>query len=294
MAAGSGRIVLTDNLPVDSERRFGGLTRLYGAAGAQKIRAAHVVVVGLGGVGSWAAEALARSGVAKLTLIDFDHIAESNINRQIHALDTTLGQAKVQAMRERIFHINPDCEVRCIEEFVDADNWPSLVVPVHAMAAPISVIDACDQVKAKVAMAAWAIAQSAKKKSTQNINFISVGAAGGKRHAHKVDIDDLSLTTHDPLLAQLRYRLRKDKGAARLGKIGVTCVFSREAVLQPHSPVSTAGASEDHKVEAGTDGSFFAGAADGSLNCHGYGSVVSVTATFGICAAGWVLDKIAD
>ena len=112
--------------PIDVERRFGGLARLYGVAGAQKIRAAHVVVVGLGGVGSWAAEALVRSGVATLTLIDLDHIAESNINRQIHALDTTLGQAKVLAMRERITHINPDCEVRCVEEFVDAANWPAV------------------------------------------------------------------------------------------------------------------------------------------------------------------------
>jgi tRNA A37 threonylcarbamoyladenosine dehydratase len=114
-------------------------------------------------------------------------------------------------------------------------------------------------------LAAWAIAQRA--------NFITVGAAGGKRHAHRVDIEDLALTTHDPLLAQLRYRLRKQQGAARVGKIGVACVFSRESVLQP---------------DAQTESS------DGSLNCHGYGSVVSVTSTFGVCAAGWLLDKIAS
>ncbi len=282
-----------DTLTVDIERRFGGLARLYGASGAQKIRAAHVVVVGLGGVGSWAAEALARSGVARLTLVDLDHIAESNINRQIHALDTTLGQAKVQAMRERIFHINPDCEVRCIEEFVDADNWPNLVLPDHGVTTPVSVIDACDQVKAKVAMAAWAMVQSSKKKAAPNINFISVGAAGGKRHAHKVDIDDLSLTTHDPLLAQLRYRLRKEKGAARQGKIGVTCVFSREAVMHPISSNSAVNAAMGAVFEAGAGSGVMAEVGDGSLNCHGYGSVVSVTATFGICAAGWILGKIA-
>ena len=108
----------------DLERRFGSLARLYGVEGAAKIRAAHVVVVGIGGVGSWAAEALARSGVARLTLIDLDHISESNINRQIHALGSTLGQSKVEAMRERISDINPDCQVICIEEFVDAENWP--------------------------------------------------------------------------------------------------------------------------------------------------------------------------
>ena len=255
----------------DLERRFGGLARLYGAPGAQKIRAAHVVVVGIGGVGSWAAEALARSGVGRLTLIDLDHIAESNINRQIHALDNTLGQAKVVAMAERIAHINPDCDVRGIEEFVDADNWPGVAQLAAESSALVSVLDACDQVKAKTAMAAWAI-------HGQN-NFISVGAAGGKRHAHRVEIDDLSLTTHDPLLAQVRYRLRKSHGAARQGKMGVSCVFSKESVAQPSvTPSGIPGAEQ----------------IDSNLNCHGYGSVVSVTATFGICAAGWLLDKIAQ
>ena len=249
----------------DLERRFGGLARLYGAEGAEKIRAAHVVVVGIGGVGSWAAEALARSGVARLTLIDLDHIAESNINRQIHALGSTLGQSKVQAMRTRIADINPDCQVICIEEFVDAENWPA-IAQLDTQTELLSILDACDQVKAKTAMAAWAL--------QNRVNFITVGAAGGKRHAHKVDVDDLSLATHDPLLAQLRYRLRKAHGAARQGKIGVNCIFSRESVAQPvASPDETQ--------------------TDSSLNCHGYGSVVSVTATFGICAAGWLLDKIA-
>lgn len=280
---------------VDVTRRFSGLARLYGTEGAQNIRAAHVIVVGLGGVGSWAAEALARSGVARLTLVDLDHIAESNINRQIHALDTTLGQAKVQAMRERIFHINPDCEVRCVEEFVDADNWPGLVLGDVATTTKTSVIDACDQVRAKVAMAAWAIERSSTKKSVQHVNFISVGAAGGKRQAHKVDIDDLSLTTHDPLLAQLRYRLRKEKGAMRQGKMGVTCVFSREAVAQPKLLGAVKDAVASVEINATADFQTNAApAVDGSLNCHGYGSVVSVTATFGICAAGWVLGKIAD
>ncbi|MBA3592395.1 MAG: tRNA threonylcarbamoyladenosine dehydratase [Polaromonas sp.] len=263
--------------PADLERRFGGLARLYGAAGARKIRAAHMVVVGLGGVGSWAAEALARSGVARLTLIDLDHIAESNINRQIHALDNTLGQAKVLAMRDRISHINPVCAVDCIEEFVDAANWPAIAGLQGGEG--VAVIDACDQVRAKTAMAAWAM--------KNKIDLISVGAAGGKRHAHKVDIDDLALVTHDPLLAQLRYRLRKEHGAARKGRIGVACVFSREAVLQP-AAIAAAGSGEGEACELPGEE-----LSDGSLNCHGYGSVVSVTSTFGLCAAGWALDKIA-
>ncbi|MDP3701087.1 MAG: tRNA threonylcarbamoyladenosine dehydratase [Hylemonella sp.] len=246
---------------MDAERRFGGLARLYGVAGAQRIRAAHVAVVGVGGVGSWAVEALARSGVGCLTLIDLDHVAESNINRQIHALDATLGQAKVLAMRDRIAQINAACQVHCIEEFVDPGNWPALLP-----AGVDAVIDACDQVRAKTAMAAWAL--------RGKVIFISAGAAGGKRLAHEVDIEDLGRVTHDPLLAQLRYRLRREHGAAREGrKIGVACVFSREAVRGPDASCA---------VEDG----------DGTLNCSGYGSQVAVTATFGQCAAGWVLNEI--
>ena len=247
----------------DLQRRFGGLERLYGVEGAQRIRQAHIAVVGVGGVGSWTAEALARSGVGQITLIDLDNVAESNINRQIHALTDTVGQAKVDAMRERIAQIHPMCQVHCIEDFVEPDNWPS-ILPQGVDA----VIDACDQVKAKVAMAHWA-------RRNKRL-FISVGAAGGKRLAHKVDIDDLSQTTHDPLLAQLRYRLRKAHNAPKDGKkMGVTVVFSREAVAQPDASCQLAGG-------------------DGSLNCSGYGSVVAVTATFGQCAAGWVLHEIAS
>lgn len=247
----------------DVDRRFGGLARLYGVSGAQRMAGAHVTVIGIGGVGSWAAEALARSGVRHLTLIDLDHVTESNINRQIQAVDASLGQAKVLAMRDRILSFNPGCEVRCIEEFVESGNWPALL-PVGVTA----VIDACDQVKAKTLLAAWA-------RNTRTL-FISVGAAGGKRQAHLVDIDDLARTTHDPLLAQVRYRLRKEHQAPRDGKkIGVACVFSREAVRPP-------------------DPSCAVSEGDGTLNCHGYGSVVSVTATFGQCAAGWILDQIAD
>jgi len=246
---------------VDLQRRFGGLERLYGLEGARRIRAAHVAVVGVGGVGSWAAEALARSGVGRLTLIDLDHVAESNINRQVHALTETVGQAKVQAMRDRIAQIHPACSVVCVEDFVDSTNWPGLLP-----SAVDAVIDACDQVRAKTSMAQWA-RNSGKP-------FISVGAAGGKRLAHKVDIDDLAAVTHDPLLAQVRYQLRKHHGAPKEGRrMKVACVFSREAVAPPHASCGLAG--------------------DGSLGCHGYGSVVTVTATFGQCAAGWVLDCVA-
>jgi len=253
--------VQPDDAP-DLDRRFGGLARLYGAEGAASIRRSCVAVVGIGGVGSWAAEALARSGVGKLVLVDLDHIAESNVNRQVHALTSTVGQSKVDAMRRRIGLIHPGCEVIGIEEFVEPANWPQLMggIPLDA------VVDACDQVAAKTAMAHWAL--------SSRTGSIGVGAAGGKRMAHKVEIDDLARVSHDPLLAQLRYRLRKYHGAPREGKaIGAAYVFSREAVLPPHASCAVEG--------------------DGSLNCHGYGSVVSVTATFGMCAAGWVLDFLA-
>ncbi len=277
----------SDNFLIpDLDRRFNGLARLYGARGAQQIRRAHVVVVGLGGVGSWAAEALARSGVARLSLVDLDNIAESNINRQVHALGATVGMPKVQAMRQRIADIHPGCHVDCIEEFVEPDNWPGVMgFDAGFNWKNATIIDACDQVRAKTAMAAWAI----QNEST----FITTGAAGGKRLAHQVDIDDLSLVTHDPLLAQLRYRLRKEHGAARdRKKIGIACVFSREAVMQPASVAEAPGDSESHEISGDAD--VLAGMqTDATLNCHGYGSVVTVTATFGLCAAGWALGKIA-
>lgn len=249
-------------LAPDLERRFGGLARLYGAHGAARIRAARVAVVGLGGVGSWVAEGLARSGVAALTLIDLDQVAESNVNRQIQALTGTIGQAKVEAMQARILQIHPGCTVHAVEEFVEPGNWPQLLpAPVDA------VVDACDQVAAKVALAQWALAS--------RMPFITVGAAGGKRHAQRVEIADIAEATHDPLIAQLRYRLRRHHGAPAGGKrIGVPSVFSRENVAMPEACAATE-------------------ATDGSLNCHGYGSTVAVTATFGLCAAGWVLDRLA-
>lgn len=256
-------------MPADLQRRFGGLERLYGIEGAARIRAAHVAVIGIGGVGSWAAEALVRSGVGKITLIDFDQVAESNINRQIHADSQTVGLAKVYAMRDRIALINPACQVQAIEEFATPENWPKL-----AQADFSAVIDCCDQQKTKTTLAAWALEQRKVLKRRASI-FISCGAAGGKRRADTVEISDLSETTHDPLLSDLRYRLRRHHGAARDTTIGISCVFSREAVAPP-------------------DPSCAIGAQDSSLNCHGYGSVVSVTATFGMCAAGWVLDALSS
>lgn len=246
-----------DLLAPDLERRFGGLRRLYGEAGYQVVRAARVGVVGLGGVGSWSVEALARSGVAELTLFDMDHVAESNINRQVQALGATLGQSKGVALRERIADIHPSCDVQLVDDFVSPDNWPGLL--------PRDVdvlIDACDQVQAKTALAHWAM--------QRKLPLICVGAAGGKQRAQAVEVDDLAQVTHDPLLASLRQRLRKQHGAARTGAMGVRCVFSREPVSPPVDVCEV----------------------DGSLNCHGYGSSVVVTASFGFVAAGEALQSL--
>ena len=166
----------------------------------------------------------------------------------------------------------------CIEDFVEDGNWPSLLPD-----GVDAVIDACDQVRAKTAMAAWA--------RKAGVVFIAVGAAGGKRHAHLVVIADLSSVTHDPLLAQLRNRLRKSHGVPREGKkIGIACVFSKEAVMHPLGNQAVAVESDIESSDSKNEPSN----RDNSLNCHGYGSVVSVTASFGQCAAGWVLDKISS
>lgn len=251
---------------VDEARRFGSLQRLYGHVGYAAIRRARVVVVGIGGVGSWAAEGLARSGVGHLALIDLDHIAESNINRQVHADSRTLGAAKVAVMAQRVLDIHPGCAVSPIDAFVEPDNWPALL-PWQ----PDAVIDACDQMAAKEAMAAWAL-------QTPGVAFITCGAAGGKRAAHLTDIADLSAVSHDPLLARLRQRLRKFHGAAPAGRtMGITAVYSREPMLGAATEAAC-----DTQTQGGPSG----------LNCQGYGSSVAVTASFGFSALSWVLAKL--
>jgi tRNA threonylcarbamoyladenosine dehydratase len=263
---------LIDLAEADLERRFGGLRRLYGDTAYSRLRGAHFVVVGVGGVGSWVAEALARCGVAALTLIDLDHVAESNINRQVQALTGTIGMAKVQALRERIAGIHPGCTVHAVEQFVANTNWPGLLTNEVS-----GVIDACDQVRAKEVLAAWALAS--------RLPFVAVGAAGGKRRPEALEVADLAAVTHDPLLASLRQRLRQRGLVARGGgdgggtraprRAGLRCVFSREAVVLP-AEVCAADASA---------------AVEANLACHGYGSSVMVTAAFGLAAAAEAVEQ---
>jgi tRNA A37 threonylcarbamoyladenosine dehydratase len=244
-------------------RRFGGIERLYGAGALSRAAAAHVVVVGIGGVGSWAAEALARSGIGRLTLIDLDHVAESNINRQVQALESTLGAAKVVAMRERIAAINPDCGVDGVEEFIDERNPAELIPPCDA------VIDAIDHVRAKAALIAHC--------RRAGIRIVTTGGAGGRTDPTRVEVIDLSRTTQDALASKVRAQLRKDYGFSRdpKKKFGVDCVYSPEQSRRPASADS-----------CGTD-ELAAG-----LNCAGYGSSVMVTASFGFAAAARVLAGI--
>lgn len=246
--------------PLDDDhgRRFGGLDRLYGEGSRLALHGARVAVVGVGGVGSWAVEALARSGVGCLTLIDFDHVAVSNVNRQIQALDSTLGMSKTAALAARVRDINPDCRMTLVDDFLTAENMQQLVPP----GAFDAVIDACDEAKVKAALIVHA--------RFNKIPLVVCGAAGGKRDALKLRRDDLGRVTHDALLARLRNMLKKDFNIQPRGngRFGVTCVY-----LEEPSQRGTA-------------------CATGDLSCSGYGSAVTVTATMGFAAAAWCLDKL--
>jgi tRNA A37 threonylcarbamoyladenosine dehydratase len=263
-------------------RSFGGIQRLYGSVEAQRVAQAHVLLIGVGGVGSWSAEALVRSGVGHLTIIDADHVAVSNINRQVQALHSTLGQAKVVSLRDRLVQISPTCQIHTIEDFVTPQNWTTLL---ESLAVPVdAVIEACDQTETKVALALWARRHAAI--------FIMAGAAGGKREAHHVAIQDLAYVHHDPLLAKVRGQLRKTEGlkvghGQKVSTLGVTCVFNTEATHIPFERKGCDVANQYGPVKVAVP---VVGGAP--LNCHGYGSVVSVTATLGFCAAGWVLDRL--
>jgi tRNA A37 threonylcarbamoyladenosine dehydratase len=261
-------VPLADPAPIDPVRRFGGIARLYGEQALARLARARVCVVGVGGVGSWTVEALARSGVGNLTLIDLDHVAESNINRQIHALDATLGAAKVLVLAERIVQINPHCSVECIEEFIDAGNVAAQI----GVGRFDVVIDAVDSVAAKVALLVHCHAHG--------IAVITIGSAGGQRDPTRVRVRDLAHTEHEPLLAKVRKRLRSEHGFSRNLKVdfGISAVFSEESIRYPRDLAAT-GASDATGGQTG-------------LHCGGLGSSVAVTATFGLVAAALALERL--
>ena len=265
-------LIPPDSDAIDFERRFGGIARLYGDSALTSFKQAHVCVIGVGGVGSWVVEGLARSAIGKITMIDLDHLSESNVNRQLHALTDTLGKSKVDALAERIAQINPYCVVTRIEEFIDPDNVATLI-PAGQFD---YVIDAIDNTRAKTALVVHCRAN--------HIPLVTIGSAGGQVDPTRIAVCDLSRTEQEPLLARVRKRLRRLHGFPRgtKNKFGIDAVYSTEPVRHPE--LCATDDETNFETNEGLNG----------LNCAGYGSAVVVTASFGFVAAGLVLRKLAE
>jgi tRNA A37 threonylcarbamoyladenosine dehydratase len=254
----------------DFETRFGGIARLYGKSGLEKLRAAHVCVVGIGGVGAWAAEALARSGIGALTLVDLDEVCVTNINRQLHALTETVGRAKVEAMAERIRAINPECRVTAEQKFFNEQTATELIAPKYDF-----IVDAIDDVTNKILLLV--------RSRAEKIPVIACGGAGGRRELTSVRLGDLSEASHDKLLAEVRRKLRQEHGfPPGQSAMGLPCVYSVERTVYPQADGSVC-----EMRSAAEDGA--------RLNCNGgLGSATFVTGAFGFAAAGFVVRKIAE
>ena len=252
---------------MDIERRFGGIARLYGQNGLTRFLHAHIAVIGVGGVGSWVVEALARSGIGAITLFDLDHIAESNVNRQLHAIEGAFGKAKVSAMAQRVLAINPNCRVTPVEAFVDEENLETVVQGRYDY-----VVDCIDSYRTKAAL----IATCRRDK----IRIITIGGAGGQTDPTQIRLADLSRSEQDPLLSKTRKLLRREYGFPTNTKrrFDIPCVYSGEQQVYP---------SPEGEVCLDRPGTL-----EGSLNCGGYGSAMTVTATFGLVAVSHLLKKL--
>ncbi len=254
----------------DFETRFGGIARLYGKSGLEKLRTAHVCVVGIGGVGTWAAEAFARSGIGAITLVDLDEVCVTNINRQSHALTETVGRAKAEVMAERIRAINPDCRVTVEQKFFNEQTSVELLAPKYDF-----ILDAIDDMTNKVLL----IVRCCENK----IPVIACGGAGGRRELTSVRVGDLSQASHDKLLAEVRRKLRQEHDFPTGHSVmNVPCVYSVERTVYPQPDGSVC-----EMRSAAEDGA--------RLNCNGgLGSATFVTGAFGFAAAGFVVRKIAE
>ena len=253
----------------DYSLRFGGIARLYGQQGANIIRNAHVCVIGIGGVGSWVAESFARNGIGNITLIDLDDLCVTNINRQIHALTSTVGQSKVEVMAERIIEINPECNVTQVEDFITMDNLRELLTLEFDY-----VVDAIDSVQVKSAL----IAHCKRNK----IPLITIGGAGGQTDPSKIAVTDLSQTYQDPLLSKVRNQLRREYNFSRnvKRKFSIDAVFSSEQLVYPDNEGNVCHAKQT---------------AEGTmrLDCSGgFGAATHVTASFAFFAVGRVMEKL--
>lgn len=249
--------------------RFGGIQRLYGQNGYQIIKDSHICVIGIGGVGAWVAESLARTGVNQITLIDLDDICTTNINRQIHALTSTIGESKVEVMSARIKEINPDCSVNEVEDFVTLENLRELLTSEMDY-----VIDAIDSVNVKSALIAHC--------KRQKIPLITIGGAGGQVDPTQIQITDLSKTVQDPLLAKVRNQLRREYNFSRnvKRKFSVDAIFSTEQLVYPDNEGNVC-----HAKQA-NDGAM-------RLDCNnGFGAATHVTATFAFFATSHCFKKL--
>jgi tRNA A37 threonylcarbamoyladenosine dehydratase len=251
------------------QQRFAGIARLYGNEGLQRLNAAHVAVVGIGGVGSWVAEALARSAVGEISLFDLDDVCVTNTNRQIHALTGTVGRAKVEVMAERIRAINPGCVVHAVADFVSRETMAACITEKMDC-----VIDCIDSVPAKAALIAWC--------KRRKIPIITTGGAGGQIDPTQIQVADLNKTFNDPLAARVRSTLRRDYGFSRTQgrNYSVPCVFSTEQLRYPQAD-GTVCQSKSFTGEGV------------KLDCAGgFGAVMMVTASFGMVAAARAVDKL--
>ncbi len=255
---------------INLQRRFAGIKNLYGSLALESFKQAHVCVIGIGGVGSWAVEALARSAIGRLTLIDLDNVSESNVNRQLHALTGEFGRAKVDTMRERVGLINPDCQVDVIEDFATEENLASLLDRGYDF-----VIDCIDDYRIKAALIYWC--------RRNKIRIVTVGGAGGQIDPTQICIADLSNTVHDPLMSRVRRKLRQDYAFSTNSKrrFNIPCVYSTEQMVFPDE----SGEVFPHKS---TDA-----AAQGLSCAGGIGSAMTVTASFGLVAVSVVLKRLA-
>tara|TARA_B110000977_G_scaffold78491_1_gene105634 strand:+ start:33076 stop:33852 length:777 start_codon:yes stop_codon:yes gene_type:complete len=256
---------------MSTSKRFTGIEKLYGAAATEGIFSSHICVIGIGGVGSWVAESLARSGVGALTLIDLDHISESNINRQIQAMSSTLGQSKIEAMAERIAEINPDCELHLVDEHISSDNIETLIERKFSY-----IVDCIDDFRTKAALINYCYSKKQK--------ILTVGGAGGRIDPSRIQLADLTRSEGDALLSRTRKLLRTDFNFSRNIKkrFDIPCVFSAEALRYPTSDAGITYKKEKSETTGG-------------LNCAaGFGSLMAVTASFGMQASAYVLTKLAD
>ena len=252
----------------DYLKRFDGLSRIFGADALSHLQQAHFCIVGLGGVGSWAAEAAARSGIGQISLIDHDDIDFANTNRQIHTLDSTIGQSKVEVLRDRILQINPQCECTAIDDLVTRGNLPKYQFQKYDY-----VIDAIDNAVHKLSLVHYC--------RRHKIPLVSTGGAAGQTDPTKIAIADLTQTFNDPLLAKVRANLRQQVGYTRNPKrrFGIDCVFSSEQPLYP-AQNGTVSYAKPLSSERST------------LDCaSGLGSFVGVTASFGFTATSHAISK---